>query len=155
MELKQGSFEGWGILELMGRQQEIGFITTEAYGTAVLFRIDVPSLDEREFVLTAPEYVDGDWVEAGAKVKRPGSPARTRLVSPNALYALNPCSEEAARTALEAASHRPLILIEAPPKKLIEPREQYVEEYDPETDSRFDSGVCTQTFGVDGKPPLG
>ena len=119
-EQQQASFEGWAIVEMMGHQTEVGFVTTQAFGQAVMFRIDTPELPEREFMLTAPEWVnvgeDGrSWMHEGAKVKRAASPARSRLVSPGALYAINPCTEEAARTAIEKHVHRPLILIEAPP----------------------------------------
>ena len=39
----------------------------EAYGGAVLFRIDQPQLPEREYVLDEPAYVGGKWCLAGAK----------------------------------------------------------------------------------------
>lgn len=134
-EAKQTAYEGWGILELMGHGREVGYITTEAYGQAVLFRVDTPELPEREFVLTQPEYcqIDGSstWCAEGTKVKRDGSPARSRLVAPGALYALNPCTEEAARTALERMSPRPLIAIDVPVKALlVQPRTTAEEEDD-------------------------
>ena len=110
----QANFEGWAIVELMGRQTEIGFVTTQAFGQAVMFRIDTPDLPEREFVLTTPDYVCDAWTPAGATVKRAASPARSRLVSPGSLYAINPCTEEAARAAIERMTHRPLILISKP-----------------------------------------
>jgi hypothetical protein len=117
-EAKQSAFEGWALVELMGHQKEIGYVTTEAYGQAVLFRVDTPELPEREFSLTQPEYTYlsdhvREWTPAGSKVKRPGTPARSRLIAPSALYAINPCTEEAARTAIERNQPRPLILIEA------------------------------------------
>jgi hypothetical protein len=119
VEQQQANFEGWAIVEMMGHQTEIGFVTTQAFGQAVLFRIDAPELPEREFTLNAPAWADVDggqhWTQAGAKVKRAATPARSRLVSPNALYAINPCTEQAARTAIEKHVARPLILIEAPP----------------------------------------
>jgi len=120
MEPKQAAFEGWAVLELMGHQREIGFVTTEAYGQAVLFRVDTPELPEREFVLTAPEYTSAGWSPAGSKVKREGIPAKSRLIAPGALYALNPCTEEAARTALERSVSRPLILIQVPTAAIAE-----------------------------------
>lgn len=127
MPEEQAKFEGWAIVEMMGHQREIGFVTTQAFGQAVMFRIDTPDLPEREFVLKTPEYTQESlagegraWTPAGAKVKRSPSPARSRLVSPGALYAINPCTEEAARTALERTTDRPLILIEAPPRAAIE-----------------------------------
>jgi hypothetical protein len=126
-EPKQAAFEGWAIVEMMGHQREIGFVTTEAYGQAVMFRIDVPDLPEREYELTVPEYVDAAdnvrrWAPAGSKVKRAAAPARSRLVAPGSLYAINPCTQEVARAALEQTTARPLILMEiAPGKELAAP----------------------------------
>lgn len=121
IEIKQGNVEGWHIVEMMGHRKEIGFVTTEAYGAAVLFRVDTPGLPEREFILTRPEYADdGDsglcrqWVPAGAKVKRAAVPPRSCLVAPGSLYAMNPCTEEAARHAIERNIERRLIVIEMP-----------------------------------------
>lgn len=124
MTEQQAKFEGFAIVELMGHQTEAGFVTTEAYGQAVMFRIDTPELPEREYVLERPEWVDPDYAPAGSKVKREGIPARSRLVSPAAIYAINPCTEEAVRAALERGAHRPLILIEAPKKKELPPPEK-------------------------------
>lgn len=121
METEQAVFEGWAVVELMGHQSEIGFVKTQAFGQAVMFRIDTPELPEREYTLTVPEYIAHSWTPAGAVVKRAASPARSRLVSPGALYAINPCTEEAARTAIERSSSRPLILVSVPPAKAIEP----------------------------------
>ena len=120
-ETEQAVFEGWAVVELMGHQSEIGFVKTQAFGQAVMFRIDTPELPEREYTLTVPEYIAHAWTPAGAVVKRAASPARSRLVSPGALYAINPCTEEAARTAIERSSSRPLILVAVPPAKAIEP----------------------------------
>lgn len=140
-EPKQSAFEGWAILELMGHQREIGFVTTEAYGTAVLFRVDTPDLQERELILVSPEYAEVDgarmWAPAGSKVKRAAVPARSRLVAPGALYALNPCTEEAARLAIEKTSPRPLILIEAPPGKALAAPVEF-EPYDGDQDDDED-----------------
>lgn len=123
-ETKQATFSGFAVLELMGHRKEMGFVTTEAYGQAVLFRVDTPELPEREFVLTSPEMTRSQtdpnsqaWTPAGAKVKRAAIPPRSCLVAPGSLYAINPCTEEAVRTALEHSVSRPLILIEAPPKR--------------------------------------
>lgn len=119
MELKQAHFESWAVVELFGHQKEIGFVVTEAFGQAVMFRIDTPDLPERDFTLTSPEYAETEpgvrqWCPTGTKVKRGAIPARTRLVGPGAVYAINPCTEEAARAAIEKTVHRPLIVIEMP-----------------------------------------
>ena len=116
----QSSFEGWAIVELFGHQREVGFVTTQAFGQAVLFRIDTPSLEEREYELRRPEYVGSEWCPAGSKVKRQAVPAHSRLVGPGAVYAINPCDEAAARKAIESLERRPLILLSMPEGKLLE-----------------------------------
>lgn len=126
---KQGSFDGWAILELMGHQREIGYVTTETYGAAVLFRVDTPGLDECEYVLQEPEWVDGRWLPKGTMVKRPAVAARTRLVAPGALYALNPCTEEAARKAIEnGRQRRPLILAKLPEGVALPPPDEQLDD---------------------------
>ena len=114
---QQSKFEGWAVVELFGHQREVGFVTTQQFGQACLFQIDVPELPEREFVLRRPEYVAEFFAPAGSKVRREMSPARSRLVGPGAVYALNPCTEEAARIAIEELSPRKLILLETPKKE--------------------------------------
>ena len=130
MEQEQAKFEGWAIIEMMGHQRESGFVTTEAYGQAVLFRVDVPEIPEKEEVLKREEWSDagaGDYLRAGSKVLRAKIPARSRLISPAAVYALNPCTEEAAKKAVETGIRRPLILLE-PPKDRALPESTEVHE---------------------------
>jgi len=114
MEQEQSRFEGWAIVEMMGHRREIGYVTTEHYGAASLSRVDSPEFEEREFELDRPQYVDGRMVPAGSKVKRTAIPAKSCLVGPSSIYALNPCTEETARKAIEAGIHRPLILLSVP-----------------------------------------
>ena len=118
-ETEQAKFTGWAVVEMMGHRKEIGYVTTEAYGSAALFRVDTPELPEREFVLTSPEYAEVEaglrsWCPAGTKVKRAALPAKSCLVAPSSLYAMNPCTEQAARAAIERSFVRPLILVEMP-----------------------------------------
>jgi hypothetical protein len=117
-EPKVGSFEGWALVEIFGHQKEVGFVTTEAYGTAVLFRCDTPELPEREYTLESPEYAKDEsgtrWCPTGTKVRRQISPAKTRLIGPGAIYSITPCTEDVARRAIEEVIRRPLILLEMP-----------------------------------------
>lgn len=124
MDGQQSTFTGFAIVELMGHQREIGWVSTEYFGGVALFRVDTPELPEREFILKHPEHAEvspgvRQWCAAGTKVKRPAVPARSRLVSPSALYAMNPCSEEAALAAIEATASRPLIAIDIPAGLLV------------------------------------
>jgi hypothetical protein len=129
-DVKQGMFDGWAVVEMMGHRKEIGYVTTQAFGQAVLFRVDTPELPEREYVLESPEYAANNgegsrWCPAGTKVKRSSSPARSCLVAPSSLYAINPCSEQAALTAIERSAHRPLIVLELPEQAALPPASHY------------------------------
>lgn len=126
----QNSFSGWAKVEIMGHQTHIGFVTTEVYGQAVMFRIDQPAFEEREYTLPQPTYTNlqmdpaGNLHEtkiwpAGTKVKRGAMPAASTLVGSASIYRITPCTEEAARAAIERQVPRPLILIEAPAPKAI------------------------------------
>ena len=120
-EVPQSKFEGYAIIEMMGHRKEIGYVSTKAFGPAVLFQVDVPELPEREFVLESPNYAYTDdegrrWCPTGTKVKRPAVPARSCLVAPGSLYAINPCSEQAALRAIELNMARPLVVLELPPE---------------------------------------
>lgn len=119
MEEQTARFEGWAIVEMMGHRREIGYVTTEHYGAASLFRIDSPEFQEREFTLGRPEYIGGRMAPAGSTVKREAIPAKSCLIGPGSVYALNPCTEETARKAIEQGIHRPLILLSVPERPQI------------------------------------
>lgn len=123
MEQTQSKFEGWAVVEMMGHQREIGYVTTEYFGGAALFRVDTPEIPERETELKRPDYlaIDGGGYKelpAGTKVKRAAMPAKSRFVAPAALYALTPCSEETARKAIEENQPRPYIVLHIPDRAL-------------------------------------
>lgn len=63
----QNRFEGFAVVELFGHAKEIGFVTTEYYGTAAFFRVDTPELPERDFVLESPEYVGNTFARSDRK----------------------------------------------------------------------------------------
>ena len=63
-EENQASFSGWAKVEVMGHQSHIGFVRTEAYGQAVMFRIHTPELPVREFAdhMDRAQQAVKDWV---------------------------------------------------------------------------------------------
>ena len=120
-EPKQAAFEGWAIVEIFGHQKAIGFVTTEAYGSACLFRVDTPELPEREVELKRDTYLTvkvtegldrSQWFGKGSRVKRQSVQASSQLIGPGAIYRLVPCTEAVAREAIEELIPRPLILLE-------------------------------------------
>lgn len=111
MDENQAKFEGWAIVELFGHQREAGFVTTQYYGNAAMFQLDVPELLEREYVLDKPEWGLEAMIPAGSTVKKEAVVGRTRLINPSAVYALNPCDEAAVRKALETGARREIKLV--------------------------------------------
>ena len=102
----QNKFEGWAVVELFGHLREAGYVTTEYFGTGALFRIEVPPLPEREETLARPGWIENDFCDVGTKISRGAVEGRTRFVGPSAIYALNPCSKDAAFQALWRISPR-------------------------------------------------
>jgi hypothetical protein len=138
-DVKQATFEGWAVVEMMGHRKEIGFVTTQAFGQAVLFRIDSPELPEREYTLESPGYAKQNgagerWCPVGTKVRREASPARSCLVAPASLYAINPCTEQAAMALIERNMSRPLIALGLPEQAALPPAEPYDDDEDDDYD---------------------
>jgi len=115
-ELAQAQFNGWARVEVMGHQTHIGYVRTEAYGAAVLFRVDTPELPEREYVLESPDWADGKYVPIGSKVKRPATPGVSVLIGAGSIYRMIPCTEAAAVRAIETSQRAELKLVELAPQ---------------------------------------
>jgi hypothetical protein len=111
---EQSSFKGFAIVEIYGHSKAAGYVTTETFGTACLFRVDTPELPEREYELPEPQYVDHVWRPKGSKVRRPKTEARSEYVGPGAVFRLHPCTEEAMKAAVEGMYARPLMLLSLP-----------------------------------------
>ena len=118
-EIPQAQFSGWAKVEVMGHQTHIGFVRTEAYGQAVLFRIDTPELPEREYELERPEWCGQVYAPAGTKVQRPAEPGVSVLIGAGSIYRIIPCTEEAARKAIESNRRAELKLVALPPGKTL------------------------------------
>jgi hypothetical protein len=126
MSEQQSEFQGWARVEVMGHQTHIGFVKTEAYGAAVLFRIDSPGSPEREYVLESPEYaypIEGKpdlrtWCPAGTKVRRQPRPPVSVLVGAGSIYRIIPCTEAVALATIERETRAELIVVEPAGKTL-------------------------------------
>jgi hypothetical protein len=121
MSENQASFNDWAKVEVMGHQTHIGFVRTEVYGQAVMFRVDQPELPEREFTLTRPEFIEGQYRPPGTVVKRPAIPGRTVLVGSNSIYQIHPCTQEVAMKAIELERRSEFKLVSVPTLPAIEP----------------------------------
>jgi len=119
MDPQQAKFDGWAIVDVLGHQRYVGYVTTEAYGQAVLFRIDVPELAERERVTKQPGYVDSRYVPAGTTVKEGAVAGYTKLIGAGSIYAITPCTKAAALEAVEQSQPRPLMSVQLPPDRAL------------------------------------
>lgn len=140
-DLQQAKFDGWAIVDVLGHQRYVGYVTTEAYGQAVLFRIDVPALQERERVTKQPEYVGSEYVPAGTTVKEGAVSGYSKLIGAGSIYAITPCTKEAALTAVEEGHRRPLMQITLPEGRALPsgvPDEDDRDEGDDDEESGFD-----------------
>lgn len=111
MSEQQNEFHGWARVEVMGHQTHIGFVTTEAYGAAVMFRIDQPAVPGVEETLTRPEWCGDTYAHPGSVVKRGDIEAATVLVGAGSIYRLIPCDEAAAMKAIRSSVRPPLMLV--------------------------------------------
>jgi hypothetical protein len=107
----QNHLETWAVVELMGHQKEVGFVTTQYYGSACMFKIDVPELPEREITLVRPRWVGDTHVPAGTVVKEEARAGRSRLVGVSSVYALNPCDRDTAMAMLEQNVNRDMKIV--------------------------------------------
>lgn len=110
-EQEQTSFNGWAKVEVMGRQSHIGLCQTQAFGGAVLFRIDRPEIPEEEVTLTESGWVGNTRAPVGTVVKRAAIPAASVLVGAASIYRIIPCDEATAIQAIKSNVNRPLLIV--------------------------------------------
>ncbi len=118
-EMDQATFKGWARVEVMGHQSHVGYVTTEAYGAAVLFRIDQPEILESEETLTESTWIGNSTLPPGTVVKRGPIEAVSVLVGAGSIYRIIPCTEEVARKAILENQRRPLIAVKLPGAKAL------------------------------------
>lgn len=111
---KQNEFNGWAKVEINGHNTHIGQVTTQVFGTDVLFRIDQPEVPEDSRVSDRDGYIDGRFVPKGTTIKRGAIPPASVLVGAGSIYRITPCTEAAALKAIEHSVCRPLIPVGLP-----------------------------------------
>ncbi len=122
----------------MGHQTHIGHVTTEAYGQAVLFRIDRPEIPEAEETLTASEWIGDKLCRPGSIIKRGKIEPVSVLVGSGSIYRIIPCTQEVAIAAIRTSERRPLMVV-----KLVEGNAliEAAGRSDDDNDSDEDAGV--------------
>lgn len=110
-ETNQSEFKGWARVEVMGHQTHIGYVTTQAFGQAVMFRVDQPAIESAEETLERPEWVGDTYAHPGSVVKRGDIEAATVLVGSGSIYRIIPCDQAAAMKAIRASVRPPLMIV--------------------------------------------
>ncbi len=77
---------GYALVELFGHQRIVGYLSQQAFGSGVLFRMDVP-----------------DMLKDGKKVRE----GFTRYFGISAIYSITPVSEEVVRSLLPSIDGTP------------------------------------------------
>jgi hypothetical protein len=125
MEMEQAqsgaSFEGWAVVEVFGHQRYAGFVSTQTFGQAVLFRVDVPPLEERERETKHYEHHEGRVVPPGSTVKEAAVQGYTKFFGPGAIYAMTPCTQEVATKAVESLQVRSVSIVALAPERSLGP----------------------------------
>ena len=135
MSETQNEFKGWAKVEVMGHQSHIGFVTTEAYGQAVMFRIDQPAIPETEKTLTGREYTSAGYLPAGSVVREPAIEGVSVLVGSGSIYRIIPCTEAVAIKAVRETQRKPLVVVSMPvPVGLPAPTSPVDEDYEDHED---------------------
>lgn len=108
---QQAKFEGYAVVEIMGHNREIGFVTTEYFGGPALFRIDQPPIPEREYELKRAQWIGDVLAQPGTKVQRDALPGKTAYVGPQAIFRLTPVDEATALEAIEKMIPAPVKIL--------------------------------------------
>jgi hypothetical protein len=92
---EQEKFESWAVVELFDHQQIAGLVTEASIGGCSFLRVDVP---------------DQPAVEKHSYYgSQPALPAYTRYFGNGAIYAMSPCTEDAARNVASRIRVKPPI----------------------------------------------
>lgn len=113
-EQQQSRFDGWAIVEVFGHQRFAGHVTTEAYGQAVMWRVDVPEIPAEDRTLEHAEWIGSQTVPAGTIVRDEAVQGYSKLFGAGAIYCVTPTTEQAAMKAVRAMVARPLKLVKLP-----------------------------------------
>jgi hypothetical protein len=116
---EQTTFSGWAKVEVMGHQVHVGKVTTQAFGQAVLFRIDSPEIPEREETMATDRWTGQGHFPKGSTVKHAAIAAVTVLVGSHVIFRITPCTEEMAIQEIILGTPAPLSLVSGGPRKAL------------------------------------
>jgi hypothetical protein len=119
---RERTFEGWAIVDVLGHQRHVGYVTTEYFGQTAFFRVMTPARDPRERIVDGNEYVNFkgcSYPPAGSKVFEEGRPGGERFIGAASVYALTPATKERVMELAEDIDTRAVVNVTDPEGKPI------------------------------------
>lgn len=89
---KQSSFEGWALVEAMGHQSHRGMVTTEAFGSVVMFRVVTPEIPKTTQTTDKGQWLGGEWANKGSVVEF-WRDRKEVLIGAGSIYRITPMTE--------------------------------------------------------------
>jgi len=126
-------FKGWAVVEIMGHNKLAGHVTTQAFGSNVMFRVHAPAADAVEQILDRDRYINYQTVPAGSKV-RVSRPEFEQWVGVGSVYRMTPCSEEQALALLP----QKIEVVELAERKALAAADEHDTEVDEPSESEGD-----------------
>lgn len=91
---EQEAFRQWAIVDVMGHQRYVGYVSEQVIAGQGFVRVDIPSVGD------TPEW--------------------TKLIGTSSIYAITPVSEEIARQMADTQSAKPVQAYELTPKQIVQ-----------------------------------
>lgn len=116
-EKPEGQLETWAIVEVMGHSRYAGFARQVPMGGAAMIRIDVPEVPAYEVERERYNYEGAEPKIEKYVEKVTGAPAFTKFLGVSSIFAITPCTKEAAIAAVKAFRAAPITVIDLPPRR--------------------------------------
>jgi hypothetical protein len=119
-------------------------VTTEAFGAAVLFRIDQPQMAATKETLQSARWIGDIYAGIGSEIEHTEIEPSSVLVGAGSIYRIIPCDEATARLAIRQEQRRPLMVVSlVSVAKSLPSADAFVdpgEDYDDDDESRRNGG---------------
>jgi len=96
MEKNTARIEGHALVEIMGHQSTSGYVTTEAFGSAVFFHVVAPEEAGPEETVSTRTYLNGEYLLPGSRIRRRRL-AVNQWIGESSIYRITMCSAQTAQ----------------------------------------------------------
>jgi len=114
-EKSEGQLETWAIVEVMGHNRYAGFARQVPMGGAAMIRVDVPEVPPYDVERSRYNY--DTRKEEPYTEKIPATPAFTKFLGVSSIFAITPCTKEAAMAAVKTFRSAPVTVIDLPTRR--------------------------------------